>query len=639
MPTLAWYLKRVRVMQSRELWQRALEFGKLRALHLRYRLGMYASKYLDADYRNFSFCTAFDRQLPPIPFAVFPDDSWVKAKLRGEHSALGFPWRWEDSPTIWRKAPDTGRYWPKAFFDVIQYRQGNPYGDARVCWEPARLQQLLDLALIAGRRNDLRDAAVAQMEDELESWVAGNPPGCGIHYVSAMECALRILSVCFAFDLVREHIGQRERVWCAVVRIVWSHADLVSQRLSLHSSSGNHTIAEAAGLVYAGILFPEMKGADAWLDVGLRTMRYESERQVLRDGGGVERSTWYHLFVVDLLGLVDELLVCKGLIVPEEISDALRRARMFLGQLGDSPQNLLRMGDDDGGYALSSALRLSFGAKRGLKEVANFPEYGVSVVRTKRDVEDCVVFDYGPLGMPPAYGHGHADALSVLLRVGSDSVLIDPGTYTYNGDPLWRSYFRSSRGHNTVTIDGQDQARQETAFMWSRPFESELAWSDDRGVGEIRFLGRHNGYRDMGIIHWRGVLIVKGSYVVVWDRIVGRENRVLELNWHTGVAIEECGAGEYRLNAEAGPLTLALRGGVVTAHIGETRPVSGWRSTQYGRKIPVTTLTAVYRGQLPHEFFTVAAFPGYGGRQIDLEGEATTFREQLVKVEEEGYVS
>ena len=33
------------------------------------------------------------------------------------------------------------------FFGFISYRQKNPFGDARVIWEPSRLQQLITLAL------------------------------------------------------------------------------------------------------------------------------------------------------------------------------------------------------------------------------------------------------------------------------------------------------------------------------------------------------------------------------------------------------------------------------------------------------------------------------------------------------------
>src|SRR5262249_62005662 len=79
-----------------------------------------------------------------------------------------------------------------------------------------------------------------------------------------------------------------------------------------------------------------------------------------------------------------------------------------------------------------------------------------------------VVIDHGPLGMAPGYGHGHADALSLSACVRGEGLLIDPGTYGYNLGEKWRRYFRSTRAHNTVTVDGLDQALQVGTFLWSR---------------------------------------------------------------------------------------------------------------------------------------------------------------------------
>ena len=46
-------------------------------------------------------------------------------------------------------------------------------------------------------------------------------------------------------------------------------------------------------------------------------------------------------------------------------------------------------------------------------------------------------------------------------------LLVDPGTYCYHGEPEWRSYFRSTRAHNTIEVDGVDQAVEAGPFMWS----------------------------------------------------------------------------------------------------------------------------------------------------------------------------
>src|SRR5262249_36420105 len=88
------------------------------------------------------------------PYAQLPQLDWDRAAVRaiapelvaGRWHALAFDWHWSNAADCWRVAPDTGAAWPQQPFARIQYRTGNPYGDARVVWEPARLQQLVSLA-------------------------------------------------------------------------------------------------------------------------------------------------------------------------------------------------------------------------------------------------------------------------------------------------------------------------------------------------------------------------------------------------------------------------------------------------------------------------------------------------------------
>ena len=98
-----------------------------------------------------------------------------------------------------------------------------------------------------------------------------------------------------------------------------------------------------------------------------------------------------------------------------------------------------------------------------------------------------------PLGMAPFYNHGHADALSITLSKNGKPFIVDPGTYRYNGVPRWRRYFKGTRAHNTVTIDDQDQAIQETSFIWSHPYEARLtAYQEENG--DIFYHAVHDGY-------------------------------------------------------------------------------------------------------------------------------------------------
>ncbi len=657
---LGWYLKRLAVMTLMEVAWRLLGAFRLKVCEAAFRSGALGRGYAHDDPRGFGFCTDPESQLPSVPFSFDARSDQIKSWLIGDWPALGLDWSWTpENGAVWHRAPDTGREWPRLFFGKIAYRQGNPVGDARVVWEPSRLQQLVTLALIARVHESERERAVDLIVRQLQSWHEANPAACGIHYVSAMECGLRIIAVCFALDLIRPEIIDRPAVWRWAASIVHSHADLIGRRLSLHSSSGNHTIAECAGLIFAGVLFPEIRSAERWSAVGLKILCQEAARQILPDGGGIERATWYHLFVLDLLGLVERLLAFKGHAVPVELAAAVERGRACLAVLAQSSADLPVLGDADGGYALSPFLRLSFDAPPAQEEMRTFPDTGLTLFRPGSKSGLTLIVDHGPLGMSPSYGHGHADALSLFLYDESGAILIDPGTYTYTGDQRWRQYFRGTRAHNTVLVDGRDQARQETPFMWSRPCEAELVEAETLENGQVRLLACQTGYRDLGIVHWRGVLF-SPEVLVVWDAMRGAGEHELELNWHLGAdldLISDNGLTRMSDGSESGveprtagstvlldpgkmgtlrfahptksghrEIRLLLSGGRIGVHRGDMDPIRGWCSMRYGRKTEITTVSLVHWGQAPHEFLSVFCLTGTDVAPGDIEMVVDWFR-------------
>jgi uncharacterized heparinase superfamily protein len=473
----------------------------------------------------------------------------------------------------------------------------------RVAWEPARLQQLVSLAVLARRGDALTgDRALSLLEDELLSFTAHNPPWSGIHYISAMECALRLIAVVHATDMVRDRLVHRPDAWRAVAMLASSHAPFIAARLSLHSSAGNHTVAESAALVYAGHLFPELPGAAGWRRHGLEILSAEMQRQVLPDGGGIEQAFWYLLLIADLGGLVVALLDHRGEPVPDGLRDSLGRARRFIGAFATCPRELPPVGDSDDGYALSPALRLSFPAARATASGETFAQSGYSTSRMAGPPDYELLFDHGPLGMAPLFGHAHADALSVCLRVAGRDLLIDPGTFTYGGDLRWRAYFRSTAAHNTVMVDGLDQARYETPFIWWRPFRCELLHSD-RSPDAFRALARHDGYTRLGrkVLHWRGVVLRTGCGLLVWDYLDGEGDHDIELRWH--VRHEPvCLSGAWQLDAET---MLTIEGGAPsTCLTASMDPRGGWHSPGYGARQVGFTIRSAVKGPVPVEFTT-----------------------------------
>jgi len=524
-------------------------------------------------------------------------------------------------PGFWHTDPLFHSEWPRVPSRQIDYRPGNRTGDVRVIWEVNRLQHLFELAVIAAAEPGLRTRAVARLEQDLHAWHGANPPGTGVNYLSAMEEALRLISLFHAYDLVRRWVGPQTRALLAGIAV--DHARHVDRRLSLYSSAGNHTIAEATGLLYAGVLLPEFPGAAAWRETGRRLLRAEAARQVDADGGGLEQATWYLLFIADLLGLAQALLAHRGEPPEPAVDAAVARSRAFLNTLATGPLDLPRIGDADDGHALAPGLRLSWVPAGAAPAQRSWPTTGLSLVRFGG--ADRLVFLHNPLGMAPGFGHGHADCLSLVFRWAGADLLTDPGTYLY-GAGEHRRYFRSAAGHNTATVDGADPAEQAGAFLWRKPYQARLVYSRFEHDGAW-LLASHDGYAARGLTHWRGVVYRAGRYLAVWDHFDGPADADVRLHWHLGCPARAVDLHRGRLLLEpAGgrPVPVEISGGSLSLGAGLTAPtLLGWRSPRYGALEPCPVVEVRVTPAVPRRVWTVFQFDGLesaGGLERDFAG-------------------
>jgi hypothetical protein len=379
---------------------------------------------------------------------------------------------------------------------------------------------------------------------------------------------------------------------------VFEQAWLVSKRLSLYSSVGNHTIAESVGLIFAGGMFRNTREGRKWIGTGVRLLDRELHHQVLDDGGPAEQSFNYHRFVLDLYWLAIDFLEMNNLHDCSDWRPRLTLGEAFLASF-ESGARLPAIGDSDDGYAIAPGVvpnRAHASADRPLRQT--FLSSGYTILRTSTDA--ALVFDHGPLGMPPFHNHGHADALSVILTKENEEILVDPGTYRYNGEPEWRRYFKGTRAHNTVTIDGLDQAVQETSFIWSRPYKTRLArTSEQQGCAIVEAL--HDGYARLKhpVYHTRTVLLLSGKDFLIKDTFSGEGDHRFEVNFHLHPeAVAVCEGPWFSL--QRGPATISVRlldDDRLKLAGGQESPLLGWYSPAYGVKVESRVLTCAKKGR------------------------------------------
>jgi hypothetical protein len=313
--------------------------------------------------------------------------------------------------------------------------------------------------------------------------------------------------------------------------------------------------------------------------------------------------------VLDIIWLAIDLLERNALEDCSVLKQRLHRAESFLSAFQDDQGILPAIGDNDDGYAVAPGVMPKREPKAcGHGTVETFPDAGYTVIRTT--MKGLLSFDHGPLGMPPLYNHGHADALSLTLSIGDRGFLVDSGTYHYNGEKIWRHYFKCTRAHNTVTVDGRDQAVQETGFVWSRPYDVRVT-RNVRPEGLILIEAEHNGYArlDRPAVHRRAICHPDDSVFIVRDHFAGQGIHEFELNWHLhpNAVTTKQGDGWWRIVNRDFVMFMRLMGSKdFDLLCGRTDPIKGWYSSQYGIKEACSVLTSMVKGEpAKTEFVTV----------------------------------
>lgn len=522
-----------------------------------------------------------------------------------------------------------------AYFRHIAYLDFVRSGDHKHIWELNRHQHMVVLA--QAFRFSGEHTYLDEIRRQLTSWEAANPFLRGINWVSALEAAFRALSWIWVDHLTGEWLGSPNRQNLATG--LYHHGCFLERNLSIYFSPNTHLIGEAVALHTLGLLYPEFPTSARWQARGAEILEAEMESQVMADGSHMEQSTYYHVYALDFF-LWHAVRGKPSL----RYLDKLARMADYLDALLGAAGRLPAIGDDDGGRMFHPyGARNAFGPAtmatcavrlerpewiRSAEDLAEqaawwigkpalectpaphtrpcsrlFPNAGVAIM-TAGDVQ--IVAKAGGFG-PRSAGHSHSDVLSFVCRRGSRELLIDPGTFTYVADAEWRDRFRGSASHNTIRIDGADQAEPAGPFRWRGLPDAKIReWisKPDRDL-----LDAHCRYA--GFVHRRRWIFLKQQHLLlILDQVEGPSgDHQVEQFWHAGDSTETFDQMAFSRPAEFVP---------------------AWRSRVFGSKESAAARCVTYRGPLPVSLAAAVSFrEPLEHLTLDAHGEIYTLRVKL----------
>jgi hypothetical protein len=486
----------------------------------------------------------------------------------------------------WHADLKTGFRWEPGTFYKKYVQEGiDSESDVKVPRELSRCHHFLKLGLAYKLTGEDQYAGicVAQMLD----WIIENHFLYSINWGCTMDVSIRAVNWIWTLGLI---IGSDSLNKKSVEKIkisLYQHGWFIYRNLEKEwYNNHNHYLADLAGQIHLGLLFHKLNEPKQWLEKGKEELFHEIRVQILPSGMSYERSTNYNRLVLELLLVPVILLKQNGHEIPQDIWFRLEKMFEFLMYSlkpdGTSPI----IGDQDDGRLLPFGTEsnidyrylLSLGAiifnRDDFKKFGNgfniyclllggsnanekfmalkedgltliskaFPDAGFYIMRKDNDY---MIFNAAGKGTYPELEsgtHTHSDLLSFELFALGKTFLVDPGSYVYTADPNQRMLFRSTKMHNTVTVDGESQnvIRKENLWNFERNAIPEvLNWESNETYDRI--VARHNGFRRLNqpVLHQRSIIFNKQTRSwIIKDELSGEGNHLFEWFFHFDTGID-----------------------------------------------------------------------------------------------------
>jgi hypothetical protein len=524
---------------------------------------------------------ALSRDLFPLETQQLIEIAW---KITREHRwpLLGFPEKEFGSSIDWHRDPLSGRVWPLDYHADIRLWH-NDGSDIRVLWELNRLGHLVTVARAYALTQEEQFAV--EFFTQVESWSEQNPLGRGANWSCAMEVAVRAMNLLAAFAVFRKSPALNEERLLLLLTIFDQHGAHIRRNLEFsHLATSNHYLSNVSGLLWLGIMLPELTEAGEWRAWALTELLREMDKQILPGGAHYEGSTGYHRFVLELF--LYSFILCKANDLPiadsywQKLHQMLEYSRAILRPDGFGPL----IGDTDGSQVLPMVCR-------DANDHAYLLSIGAAIfndVQLKTAASDCTLEllwilgndglrDYKSLGISQASGvqsqtfpeagtyllrhddlylvvnvngahkrrplsHQHNDLMSIEVSACGRAFIVDPGTYVYTADLHERHLFRSTAYHSTIQIDDIEQRTidADAPFMTgAEAVASVLSWETTPERDHV--VAEHAGYERLPepVRHRRAITFDKANrWWLVEDELIGKGEHNISVRFHFDAGLE-----------------------------------------------------------------------------------------------------
>lgn len=490
-------------------------------------------------------------------------------------------------PIDWHIDFKSGYKWPKGrFFKDYKQIDLNNSADVKVPRELSRSHHFLWLGQAYLLTTDEKYAI--EFVHQVRNWIKNNPLMYTINWGCAMDVSIRAVNWIYSLNMFIDSKHIDDLFIKEVYASLFEHGYFIAANLEKgFPNSGNHYAADLGGLSLLGLLFMDTPSGRKWFNFSRDELFNEVRCQLLPSGIHYDPSISYNRLMIEIFYYSIIVLKRCGVYIPLDIRYRIQQMFDFVLHYTKPDGTAPIIGDEDNGhflnfgthanndhrYLLSLAAieytdpRFKCCGSKYVNEVyflygntskevfgSNidcvdsvtskfYPDAGFCILRHRQHYAFIVCSGTPKYYLKSASSHAHADLLSFELSIGNTTFIVDPGSFLYTSSSQERNLFRSTKMHNTITINDKDQFELcKNDLFKSNSIAKPIDCSYFEDSKYAIFTGSHDGYVKYlpSYVHKRVILFNKDvEQWVIEDYILGHGECEIKVYFHinSGISI------------------------------------------------------------------------------------------------------
>lgn len=396
----------------------------------------------------------------------------------------------------------------------------SPVPDKEWVWQLNRMYFWNAMAKVYTKTGDEKYAL--EWGKQLIDWTAKNPRDKEHKYAwRSIETGIRGYNWTALFHQFIASPNFTPEVLVAMLNSLYDHAEFL---MTVYRTKSNWGLMEAEGMAFIAINFPEFTSAQKWQTEAIRRLNNEISIQVYPDGHQRELAMGYHLGCIHWFYRTYELAKLNGIenAFPESYLEMIEKmcevpmklclpdgtnvqfGDAWRGNPGQHSRKFMKWSEQ---FKRDDFLYLATEGQKGKapEETAfALTESGLYSMRSGWVKNaTCLVLKCGPDGG----GHSQPDNGTFALYAGGRNLMPDAGSYIYSGNPEGRAWFRQTKNHQTLTLNGENTLYAPKLLKWQPGENLDVLVIENASYTNLT--------------HRRAIFFVDKEYLVIVDEAFG----------------------------------------------------------------------------------------------------------------------